>query len=155
MARARFKVLWLVLAYVAYVASGHAGLAHATAHPASTTIWAPTGIAVATTLLCGPSALVMVFLASLTLNALTLGAGWATLVISLGNTAEAAVAAALVRRFAGGAMSFTSGRNAFQYCLLAGFVAPVIAALVGALAATTATHEAFSLPRVFGVWWIT
>jgi PAS domain S-box-containing protein len=153
-ASGRFKILWLVVAFAAYVASGHAGLAHATAHPASTTIWAPTGIAVAAALLWGRAALVMILAGSLTVNLLVLGPVWATPVIALGNVAEAAVAAALVGRFAGGATPFTSGRTAFQYCLLAGFVAPVVAASVGALAATAATGAVEDLPHVFGVWWL-
>jgi PAS domain S-box-containing protein len=153
-ASGRFKIFWLGVALVAYVASGHAGLAHATAHPASTTIWAPTGIAVAAALLWGRAALAMILVGSLTVNLLVLGPGWAAGVIALGNVAEAAVAAALVRRFAGGATPFTSGRNAFQYCLLAGFVAPVVAAAVGSLAATASTGNVADLPHVFGVWWL-
>jgi PAS domain S-box-containing protein len=147
-------MVWLGVAFAAYVASGHAGLAHATAHPASTTIWAPTGIAVAAALLWGRAALAMIFLGSITVNLLVLGPAWAAPVIALGNVAEAAVAAALVGRFAGGATPFTSGRNAFQYCLLAGFVAPVVSAAVGALAATASTGDVGDLAHVFGVWWL-
>jgi PAS domain S-box-containing protein len=144
----------LGLLFVAYVATGYLGLSYASVSPIATTIWAPTGFALAAALSWGPVVLPVVALAAAAVNALVIGPAWLAPVVALGNTAEVALGWYLVTRFAGGAHFLRSGRGAFLFSLLGGFAAPAIAALVGALAAGIQTGDFEDFGAVMAVWWL-
>ncbi len=147
-------VVRLGLLFVAYVATGYFGLSYAVASPVATTIWAPTGIALAAALLWGPSVLPVVALAAATVTTLVAGASFMSVSIALGNTAEVAVGWYLVTRFAGGADFLRSGRGAFLFSLLAGFTAPVVAAFVGAVSASLRVGSFSEFDATMAVWWL-
>jgi PAS domain S-box-containing protein len=144
----------LGLLFVAYVLAGTFGLSYAASSPVATTIWPPTGIALAAALLWGPAVLPVVALAAATVNALVAGPHWMVLTVALGNTAEIALGWALVTRFAGGADFLRSGRGAFSFSLLAGFAAPVVAALIGALSASVRAGDFSEFDTTMAVWWL-
>src|SRR5262249_18477862 len=83
---------------IVYVAGAKLGLALSVAHGVITPVWAPTGIALASMLLCGrrvwPAILVAAFIANATSGASIPEAA----AISVGNTLEAVVASTLLSR---------------------------------------------------------
>src|SRR5260221_6329286 len=91
-----------------YALAGKIGLSLATVHPSATSVWPPTGIALAAFLLCGgrywPAVIVGAFLVNIT----TFGTVATSLAIATGNTLEGLVGVNLVNRFAGGRKVFGS-----------------------------------------------
>ena len=99
----RYSSRWLatlLLLTVVYVAAGKLGLRFAFENPSASPIWPPTGIAIAALLVLGLDLWPAVLLGAFVVNATTAGNLFTAVGIASGNTLEAVVAAALVRRFA-------------------------------------------------------
>jgi PAS domain S-box-containing protein len=134
----------------AYVVAGKFGLMFAQVHPSATAVWAPTGIALAGLLLCGTRAWPAVFAGAFLVNVTTAGSVATSLGIATGNTLEAVIGAALVKRFANGAHAFDRPRHVLAFALVGGVVGPVVSATVGA---TTLSLAGFSdWARYWSVW---
>jgi signal transduction histidine kinase len=84
--------------FVVYVATAKLGLSFDALAGVATTVWPPTGVAIAAICLGGRRLWPAVFLAALAVNASTGIPLWATLIIAMGNTLEALVAGEILRR---------------------------------------------------------
>jgi signal transduction histidine kinase len=147
-------VLFLAVALV-YFAAGKLGLSLATVNASASAVWPPTGIALGATILLGPSILPAVFLGAFFVNVTTSGSVVASLLIALGNTAEAFFAAYLVHRFAGGRAAFDRARGLFTYAVFAGFVATAISASIGVTSLMVTGLASWSEFRaIWLTWWL-
>src|SRR2546427_1999777 len=142
------------LAAVYYFAA-KLGLRFAYINSSVTTIWPPTGIALAAFVLLGyrvwPAILGAAFLANFT----TTGAVLPSIGIAIGNTAEGLLGAYLVNRFARGGRVFDRVRDIMRFTVLAALVSTIVSATIGivslALGGLLSWHDA---PRVWLTWWL-
>lgn len=140
---------------VVYIVAGSVGLLFAFAHPSASPVWAPSGIAIAAGILWGSRAWPAVFAGAFVVNIGTAGTILTSLGIAVGNLLEAVIASGLVMRWANGRRAFERARPAFLFVLLAGGVAPLVAATVGvgSLALGGFVSPAF-LPSTWITWWL-
>jgi PAS domain S-box-containing protein len=114
-----------------YFVAAKLGLMLAFIHASATTVWPPTGIALASLLLFGqgiwPALFVGAFLANLT----TAGNLWTSLAIAIGNTLEGSLGAYLVTRFAKGRLAFERARDIFRFGVVAGILSTTVSATIG------------------------
>lgn len=144
----------LAIVCAIYFGSAKAGLAFAFANESVTSIWPPTGIALAATVVWGyrmwPAIAVGAFLANIT----TAGPVPAVAMIAAGNTLEALVGAFLLRRVAGFRPSLERVRDVLALAVYAGILSTAISATVGVsslwAAGLVADPEILSTWRV---WW--
>ena len=94
-------VLRMLALAAIYFAASELGLSMAFVHTSVSPVWPPTGIAIAAVLLVGLRVWPGIFAGALVANLLTHVSGLAAAGIATGNTLEAVVAYALVRRFIG------------------------------------------------------
>ena len=142
------------LAAVYYFAA-KLGLRFAYINSSVTTIWPPTGIALAAFVLLGyrvwPAILGAAFLA----NFATTGAVLPSIGIAIGNTAEGLLGAYLVNRFARGGRVFNRVRDILRFTLLAALVSTVVSATIGILSLLLGGLVSWSdVPRVWLTWWL-
>src|SRR5437899_2029948 len=142
------------LAAVYYFAA-KLGLRFAYINSSVTTIWPPTGIALAAFVLLGyrvwPAILGAAFLA----NFATTGAVLPSIGIAIGNTAEGLLGAYLVNRFARGGRVFNRVRDILRFTLLAALVSTVVSATIGILSLLLGGLVSWSdVPRVWLTWWV-
>jgi signal transduction histidine kinase/integral membrane sensor domain MASE1/ActR/RegA family two-component response regulator len=136
-----------------YFAGAKAGLALASLVPQVTVIWPPTGIALAAVLLFGlrvwPAIALGAFLANLTTaEPVPTAAG-----IALGNTLEAVVGGALLRRF-GFRASLARLRDVVLLVVLAAGASTLISASIGVVSLCAGGIAPWSQFGVlFGIWW--
>ncbi|MGH9307850.1 MAG: MASE1 domain-containing protein, partial [Vicinamibacterales bacterium] len=144
----------LIVALTAvYFAAGRLGLSLAFVNQSTTAIWPPTGIAIAACLLAGPWLWPAVLAGAFLVNLTTSGAVLASVFIACGNTAEALIAASLIRRFGRGAETFHKTTDILAYVAVA-ILATAVAATIGlgALAAGGLTGRA-SYAMIWLTWW--
>ena len=160
MRRAPTAVLIAVLA-VLYFLAAKAGLTLAFVHASATSVWPPSGIALAALLLFGRALWPGVFIGAFVANVTTIAPGSPTvavatsLLIATGNTLEAVVGEYFVRRWAGGPMAMQRARQVFVFSAIAGLAAPIIGASIGTLA--VAGHGQLgraSFGDVWLTWWL-
>ncbi len=100
-------------------------------HASATPVWAPSGIALGAVLVLGPRVWPAVFLGAFLANLTTAGTAVTSVGIATGNTVEALIGAALVRRWAGGSRAFDRARDVVLFALLAAIGSTAIAPTVG------------------------
>ena len=122
--------LQLVALVAAYYGAGRIGLSWAFLHDYASSLWPPTGIAIAALLLFGVRLWPAVFAGALLVNA-SLGSWPIAFFLAIGNTLEAYVAARLVQRFAGGARAFYTPADSLRFVALAAVFSTAISASVG------------------------
>jgi diguanylate cyclase (GGDEF)-like protein/PAS domain S-box-containing protein len=137
-----------------YFAAGRGGLALAYAHGQVTAVWPPTGIALTAVFLWGyrvwPGLMLGAFLANLSTGAPLLG----DLGIAVGNTTEALVGAALLRR-SGFRPSLERVRDVVALAVLAAGLSTMISATVGTASLWFGGGISSSgLSSVWRVWWL-
>jgi PAS domain S-box-containing protein len=149
--RAR-DALWFVVVAGAYVGAGKVGLDLDVAHGAITPVWAPSGIALAALLLLGlrfwPAVAIGAFVANVTSDS-SLGVSAA---IAVGNTLEAVVGAALVRRV-GFRPELDRVRSVLALTIFGGVVSTAIAATNGVTVLTIADQRPDSYGTAWVLWW--
>ena len=138
---------------ILYVGAAKFGLALAIDAPQVTAVWPPTGLALAAVWLFGRRAVVGVLLGAFAANALLGEPLWVAAGIAVGNTLEAVVGSALLRR-----VGF-DGRLARSRDVLALFgalaIAPVVSATIGvAFLGAGAVQPAGSLAGLWWLWWL-
>lgn len=139
----------------AYVVAGKLGLRLGIVNPSASPVWAPTGIALAACILFGTGVWPAIFLGALIVNVTTTGGVVTSLAVAVGNTLEAAVGAALVRRWANGAAAFDSGETAIRYAILAALGATIISATIGVTTLAVAGLARWSEFRdIWFTWWL-
>lgn len=149
------RVALLVGIAAVYYSAAKLGLQFAYVDRSVTTVWPPTGIALAAFVLYGyriwPAILGSAFLANVT----TSGAVLASLGIAIGNTAEGLVGAYLVNRFARGGRVFDRVRDIFRFVLLAALVSTMVSATIGVASLVLSGVRAFAdASRVWLTWWL-
>jgi signal transduction histidine kinase len=156
----RFYMLAQILALAAiYFAAGKSGLSLAFGNASVSAVWPPTGIALAALLLWGQRLWPGIFLGAFVVN-ITTQASVATSFgievvatsfgIAVGNTLEAALAAHLVLRFAGGLKVFERAHTIFIYVLLAAILSTTLSATFGVTSLCLGGFEKWA--RFFPVW---
>src|SRR5712692_9410603 len=149
------RVALLLGLILIYYLSAKVGLRFAYLDKSITTVWPPTGIALAAFVLLGyevwPAILVAAFLA----NVSTTGHVPSSIGIAIGNTAEGLLGSYLVNRFARGGRVFDRVRDIIRFTILAALVSTTVSASIGitslALGGLLSWHDA---PRVWLTWWL-
>jgi hypothetical protein len=150
----RRLVIFLTLTAV-YVAAGKLGLRFAFENPSVSPIWPPTGIAIAALLVLGLDLWPAVLLGAFLVNATTGGSLFTATGIAVGNTLEAVVAAALVRRLVDGRNPFARPRDVLLFAAVAAGVATPLSAIVGVITLAVAGVTRWSdLGGVCLTWWV-
>lgn len=149
------RVALLLGVAAVYYLGAKVGLKFAFINASATSVWPPTGIALAAFVLYGyriwPAVAVGAFLANLT----TAGTVTTSLGIALGNTLEGLTAAYLVNRFARGGRVFDRVRDIIRFTALAGFVATTVSATIGVTSlALGGLAEWNQFGRIWLTWWL-
>src|SRR3954470_10534256 len=92
------SVLIAAAVAIAYVAAAEIGFRAAFVAEPVTTVWAPTGIAIASLLIWGPRLWPAVWLAAFAVNAGTDAPRWTAFAVAAGNTLEAVLATGALGR---------------------------------------------------------
>src|SRR5947207_13048199 len=140
--------------FIAYVATARLGLSFDALAGVATTVWPPTGIALAALLLRGTWLWPAVALGALAVNITTGIPIWSAAIIAVGNKLEALVGATLLRR-----LSFDLRLGRLRDVLLliglAALGSTLVSATVGTAAVALASlQRAQSYPVFWAVWWV-
>ncbi len=138
-----------------YFAVAKVGLMLAFVHASATTVWPPTGLALAANLVLGywvwPGVLVGAFLANVT----TGGAIASSAGVAMGNTLEGFVGAYLVNRFARGRHAFERPQDMLQFAVLAGMVSTAVSATFGVTSLSLAGIARWAdYGSIWLTWWL-
>jgi signal transduction histidine kinase len=140
--------------FAAYVATARMGLSFDALAGIATTVWPPTGIALAALVVRGTHLWPAVALAALAVNLTTGIPIWGAAIIAAGNTLEALVGAALLRRFSFD-RRLARVRDVLLLVGLAALLSTLISATFGVAAAALAgLKRAESYPGFWAVWWV-
>jgi diguanylate cyclase (GGDEF)-like protein/PAS domain S-box-containing protein len=138
-----------------YYIAGKLGLSLASIHPSATSVWPPTGIALAAFLVLGPRIWPAIFLGAFLVNVTTAGSAVSSIGIAIGNTLEGLVGAALVNRFANGCRAFDRAADVFKFALLAGFLATAVSPTIGvASLAASGFADWKDYESIWITWWL-
>lgn len=141
--------------FLLYFMSGKFGLMLAYIHPSASSIWPPTGIAIALFMIYGYRFWPAIFLGALLFNLSILGSFITSLGIALGNTLEGLVAVYLVKKYAKGIHAFERPRDIALFALLAGGVSTLISATTGVTSLALGNLVAWpTYPIVWLTWWL-
>jgi len=116
-----------------YVAGAELGFRMAFVAEQVSTVWPPTGIAIAALLLFGRRYWPAIWIGAFTANALTNAPLWTAVGIATGNTLEAVIAAWGLSRFTGFDPSFRRTGDAVRFVLFAALISTAIGASIGAV----------------------
>ncbi|HEY6930697.1 MAG TPA: MASE1 domain-containing protein, partial [Thermoanaerobaculia bacterium] len=134
---------------------GKLGLSLALVHPSATSVWPPTGIALAAFLVLGWRIWPAVFLGAFLVNATTAGSLVSSLGIAIGNTLEGIVGALLVNRFANGRSAFDRASDVCRFALLGGLVATTVSPTIGITSLAAAGFARWSdFQSIWITWWL-
>jgi len=140
---------------VAYFVAGKLGLRLAFVHASASSVWAPTGIALAGFLILGYRVWPAILAAAFLVNVTTAGSVATSLGIGVGNTLEGLLGAYLVNRFAHGRRAFGSARDTFRFVILAAMLSTTVSATIGV---TTLSVAGFAIwaayGRIWSTWWL-
>ena len=138
---------------VLYFAAGRLGLSLAFVHTSASAIWPPSGLAIAACWLAGPWLWPGVLVGAFLVNLTTTDAVLPSLIIAGGNTAEALIAQALIRRIGNGRDAFETTTGILAY-VLAVIAASAVAATVGIAALLAGGLATPSTARMIWLtWW--
>ena len=143
---------WLAALTLIYIVAGKLGLLFTSVHASASPVWPPTGIALASLLLCGAWVWPSVAIGAFVVNASTAGSLATSLGIAAGNTLEAVMIARFVEEFAAGRHAFDRPRTAFVF---AAAVIPgtVVSASVGVSSLALGGYASSSdLPLIWTTW---
>ena len=139
---------------LAYVLAARLGLSLSVAHGSATTVWPPTGIALAALVLFGPELCVAVFAGALIANLSTPAPVGAAIAIAAGNAAEALVGWYLLQRL-GFRPAMERVRDVLALVVAAAVVSTLVSATVGAAASLAAgTIAASGFAQFWSIWWV-
>jgi len=140
--------------FTVYVATARLGLSFDALAGIATTVWPPTGIALAALLLRGTQLWPAIALAAFAVNVTTGIPAWGAAIVAAGNTLEAVVGATLLRR-----VSFSPRlerlRDVLLLVVLAALLSTMVSATFGTVAAALAhLPRAEGYPVFWAVWWV-
>ena len=120
-----------------------------------TTVWAPTGIAIASLLIWGPRLWPAIWLGAFAVNAATNAPLWTAFVLATGNTLEAVVATRLLRRVPQFDFSFRRVTNVLTFIGIAVVASPSVGATVGAATLCAAGVQSWQrFGPLWFHWWL-
>jgi signal transduction histidine kinase len=138
-----------------YVAAGRFGLQLDAVSGFATLVWPPSGIALAALLLLGPRFWPGVAIGAFVVNAWTGAAIPVAIGISLGNTLEALVGAAALRRINGFRRSLDRVGDVVGLVVLSGILAGAIAATIGVASLVLGGEVSpNSIGTIWSTWWL-
>ena len=144
-----------VVVTAAYVMAARLGFQVAFIAEQVTTVWAPTGIALAALLLWGRRLWPAVWVGAWLANAQTGAPLWSAALIATGNTLEAVAGAWILQRFAAFDSAFRRVRDAASFIVLAAVLAPTISATIGvATLCATAVQPWSQFSGLWFAWWL-
>ncbi|HLV95313.1 MAG TPA: sensor histidine kinase [Candidatus Acidoferrales bacterium] len=140
---------------VVYFAAGKLGLRLAIINPSASSVWPPTGIALAALLILGYDVWPAILIGAFAVNMTTTGSVATSLGIAAGNTLEALLGAYLVCTLAHGRRTFASAEDVLKFAFLGGAVSTTISATLGIASLSAAGfiapgHRA----EVWLTWWL-
>jgi PAS domain S-box-containing protein len=146
-----FRAL-LVGAVVAatYVVAAKVGFRAAFVAEQVTTVWAPTGIAIASLLVWGPRLWPAIWLGAFAVNATTNAPLWTAFIVATGNTLEAVLATSVLRRVPRFDFSFQRITDVLAFVAVAVVAAPAVSATIGT--ATLCAAGVQSWQRIVPLW---
>src|ERR1700738_1496158 len=129
-------------------------LALALIHPSASTIWPPTGFALAAIVLWGYRTWPAIFLAAMIVNATTGSIGTA-MSIATGNSLEALVGAALINVWSNGRDTFSTSHTVAKFTVICVVLATPISATVGMTSLAIAGYAEWSnFANIWLTWWL-
>jgi integral membrane sensor domain MASE1 len=138
-----------------YVVAGKLGLRLAVVNESATTIWPPTGIALAGCLIFGIRIWPGVLVGALIVNLTTSGSWPASIGIAVGNAAEAVVGCFLVNRYANGRLAFERIRDVFRFTILAAVLSTTLSATIGVSSLVLSRAASWSdFGAIWLTWWL-
>jgi PAS domain S-box-containing protein len=149
------NVAFTLLLGALYFVAGRFGLSLAFVHPSSSSIWPPSGLALGALLAFGDSLWAGILLGAFFVNLTTSGSLLVSIVIALGNTAEAILGAALVRRYAGGVDAFLRVREFVRFLVVVALVTTPLCATIGTFSLVLGGLSTGSAPwQIWFNWWV-
>jgi signal transduction histidine kinase/integral membrane sensor domain MASE1 len=139
---------------VTYFVLAKIGLALALIHPSASTIWPPTGFALAAIVLWGYRTWPAIFLAAMIVNA-TAGSIGTAMSIATGNSLEALVGAALINVWSNGRDTFSTSHTVAKFTVICVVLATPISATVGMTSLAIAGYAEWSnFANIWLTWWL-
>lgn len=140
---------------VTYVVAAKLGFQFAFVAEQITTVWAPTGIAVATLLLWGRALWPAIWIGAFAVNAGTEAPLWTAAGVATGNTLEALAAAWGLHRLAGFDPALRSVRDTVAFIVIAAAASTAISATVGVATLCTAAVQPWAgFLELWWAWWL-
>jgi signal transduction histidine kinase len=148
------RAVELAVLFAIYAATAKLGLSFDALGGIATTVWPPTGIALAALCLRGVGLWPAIAAAAFTVNAQAGIPLWGAAIIATGNTLEAVIGATLLRR-AGFDHRLERLGDVFRLVGLGALLSTTVSATLGLLAAQLGhIHTAVSAPAFWAVWWV-
>ncbi len=139
----------------AYVIAARLGFLVAFVAEQVTTVWAPTGIALAALLLWGRRLWPAVWLGAFAANAWTDAPLWTAAIIAAGNTLEAVVAASFLSRARGFDPSLRRLSDTARFIVFAAILATIISATIGVTTLCLAGVQPWArFSGLWSAWWL-
>lgn len=156
----RLRIILLV-AFV-YFLTARLGLFLALTGTNATSVWPPTGIAMAAIMILGYRVWPGIFLGAFVFNILSLlsihvpfpGASIASISTAFGNTLEAVIAVFLARRYCRQRNPFDGIQDTLTFMVWGALLSTVIAAAIGSASFVAVTGHASIFWKMFTVWWL-
>src|SRR5687768_4244823 len=140
---------------VAYVAAARLGFLVAFAAEQITTVWAPTGIALAALLHWGRRLWPAIWLAAFAVNATTEAPLWTAAMIATGNTLEAVVAASLLGRAQAFDPALRRVADTMRFILVGALLTTIISATIGVTTLCLAGVQPWTrFSDLWSAWWL-
>jgi PAS domain S-box-containing protein len=140
---------------IIYVATAKAGFQFAFVAEQVTTVWAPTGIAVASLLLWGPQLWPAIWLGAFVVNAGTTAPSWTAFVVASGNTLEALTAVWALGRIPSFDVGFQRLADVLAFVLIAVLGCTTVSATVGSVTLCAAGAQPWSrFAALWSDWWL-
>src|SRR5216683_2603674 len=131
------------------------GLALALIHPSASTIWPPTGFALAAIVLWGYRASPAIFLAAMIANATAAGSIGTAISIATGNSLEALIGAALINVWSNGRDTFSTSNRVAKFTVICVVLATPISATVGITSLAIAGYADWAnFANIWLTWWL-
>jgi integral membrane sensor domain MASE1 len=138
-----------------YVAAGKVGFHFAFVAEQVTTVWAPTGSAIACVLLCGPRLWPAIWLGAFLVNADTAAPPWTAFFVATGNTLDAIVAGFALRRIASFDFGLTRVADVLAFVGTDVVGGTIISATVGTATLCAAGVQPWGrFAAVWSDWWL-
>ena len=140
---------------IIYIATAKAGFQFAFVAEQVTTVWAPTGIAVASLLLWGPRLWPAIWLGAFVVNAGTTAPSWTAVVVASGNTLEALAAVWALRQIPSFDAGFRRLADVLAFVLIAVVGCTIVSATVGTITLCAAGAQPWSrFTALWSDWWL-